>query len=67
MLVDPALKTLFENGKVDHPPDIVGLIALDVELGRIVVTVKEFAFAAVPVQPMPGTELDAAHDRQGHG
>ena len=67
MLVEPALEEPLQVGEVDHAADVVDLVGGDVKIGDVVVAVKEFALAAVAVQPVPGAELDAAHDGEGHG
>jgi len=54
------------TSKVDHATDVVRLIGRDVEIGDVVVAVKKFALAAMPMKPMTGAELNATHNSERH-
>src|SRR6185503_3704027 len=67
MLVEPTFEQLLKLGKIDHAPHIVDFIARDVKIGRVIVTVKILALAAMLVQPVAGAKLDPPHDGETHG
>jgi hypothetical protein len=66
MLIEPALEQAFEVGEIDDAADVIDFFASDVEISDVVVAVKEFAFAAVAMQTVPGTKLDPSHDGKAH-
>jgi hypothetical protein len=63
MLINPALHAVLEVRKVDDSAYGIHLLAGHKNISHVVVTVEMFALAAVLVQAMTCTKLDAAHYR----
>lgn len=66
MIVQPAFESRLEFGKVDDSADGIDIVAGDVEVGDVIVTVKKLTLTTVLVKTMSRTKFDATHNLEVH-